>query len=109
MVGIVDLDQAGGVEVIGIDDAAIILVVFAVQQGVDLAGEGRHMVRVGGLARAGFAQRVEVPSGRGIQASPEGGKLFPGQQAVERAVEQAFEFGGWGSGQGAGLHGSPSV
>ena len=55
MVGIVDLDQAGGVEVVGIDDAAIVLVVFTVQQCVDLAGESRDMVRVGGFAGARFA------------------------------------------------------
>jgi len=39
MIGVVNLDEAGLIEIIGIHDGTVILVVFAVQQHVDLAQE----------------------------------------------------------------------
>ncbi|PIV87832.1 MAG: hypothetical protein COW48_09320 [Hydrogenophilales bacterium CG17_big_fil_post_rev_8_21_14_2_50_63_12] len=109
MVGVVDLDQAGVVEIVGVDNATVVFMVFAVQQDVDLMGECGDVFRVGRLARPVLAEGIEIPAGPRVQTLPESGELSPGEQAVELAVEKSVELGIIGGHlRGCGLHEAPS-
>jgi hypothetical protein len=47
MVGIIDFDQAGFVEMVSVHNAAIVFMVFFVQQCIDFADKSRDMLSVG--------------------------------------------------------------
>jgi hypothetical protein len=70
MVGVVDLDDARPLQMVGVDDAAIILMMFLVQQGIDLAHESGDVFGVGGSLRTILANGVEIPAGCGVEACP---------------------------------------
>ena len=46
--GVVNLDEAGLLQVVGIDDAAVVLVMLAPQQDIDLIDEVFQVIRAGG-------------------------------------------------------------
>lgn len=102
VVWIVDFYQVGGLKIIGVDNAAIVLMVLAAQECIHLPNKSQDMLGIRRLFRPRLAQCVEVPAATAIEAVPESGKLIPGKQAVKGAVEQRVEFRII-----EGLHGGP--
>ncbi len=91
MMRIVDLDQRGGLQIVRIDDAAIGFVVIAAQEGIDLADEGLDLHTIDRILGPRFTDGVEIPARLTVDALPEGVKLVPGQDAVERAAKQGIK------------------
>ena len=58
MVGIINLDHARVIQIVGIDDATIIFVMFLVQQRIDLTDKGCNVLAIRAGQRAIFAYGV---------------------------------------------------
>jgi hypothetical protein len=93
MVGVVDLDQTRVRQIVGVDDAAVVFIMLAAQQGVDFADEGADVRAICGGLGSRFAQGVDVPAGIRVQGVPEVAQLIPGEDAVKSAIEEAVEVG----------------
>ncbi len=96
VVGVVDLDEGGSCAVIDVDNAAVILIVFAVQQFVDLGDKGGELFCCCGLLRWGLANRIDIPADIGVvtQGLPEDIQLLPLEDIAEVALVGAKKGGG---------------
>jgi len=93
-VRIVDLDEAGVLQIVGIHDSAIVLVVLCAQQPVDLLDEGQDPLGARSLVGRRLAYRVDVPSRirPPAQPFPQGIQLVPAQRRGEAAAKRLEEW-----------------
>ncbi len=91
MVRVIDLDETRVGQIIRIDDAAIVLGMFAAQQGVDLTEEGSHFACVSGTLWRRLPYGIQIPARTCLFAHPlpEGIQMMPTQSRGEAAAKRA--------------------